>query len=389
MKKSIIILGVGNCGNQVASLAVKKYPELFDAIAINSSQADLSMISKSENILTLKIGNNDEVEGSAKNRTKMKEYLKNDIMNILGNQNLQEMIASKKYCYIISSAGGGTGSASAPILMDILRTYFPDTNFILIGVLPALGSSICEHGNAEEYLKEVFEILGTNTTYMMYDNDATSNLPSIKGLEIVNENIVEDLRVLSGIDNYPAQFDSIDEADLESIITTPGRLMVTRITKGLTEKNLEDNNLDDIIINGFKKSCHAETDRNKVITRMGIITYFTPAVNNLYTTNFEKVYEFIGTPIERFNHNAVNDKNESMNFMDIIVSGLSPVNDRARKIKEKIEELKTSLASDDASQYIFSGESTSYYMAAIRKKQIKKETQVEKFNPLDFFNKYQ
>lgn len=388
MKKMTILFGIGNAGNQVASLAAKKYPDLFDAICINSSQADLSMIQKSESVLTFKIGNDDEVEGSAKNRTRMKEYLKADIMNILNNKDLQDMVSSKKYCFVVSSAGGGTGSASAPIMVDILRTFFPDTNFILVGILPAIGSSICEQGNAEEYLREVYSTLGESATYMMYDNEVVSNLPSIKGLEVVNENIVEDLRVLTGIDNYPAQYDSMDEADMESVITTPGRLLVVRLTKGLTEKNLEDTKLDDMIITAIKKSCHAETDRNKVITRMGVITYFTPNVNNLYTTNFESVYEFLGTPIERFNHNAVNDKSESMNFMYVLASGLSPTNDRATKIRDKIEELKKSLASDESSKYIYSGDSVSYDMAAVRKRQDKQNRQVEAFNPILFFDKY-
>ena len=388
MKKMTILFGIGNAGNQVASLAAKKYPDLFDAICINSSQADLSMIQKSDSVLTFKIGNDDEVEGSAKNRTRMKEYLKADIMNILNNKDLQDMISSKKYCFVVSSAGGGTGSASAPIMVDILKTFFPDTNFILVGILPAIGSSICEQGNAEEYLREVYSTLGESATYMMYDNEVVSNLPSIKGLEVVNENIVEDLRVLTGIDNYPAQYDSMDEADMESVITTPGRLLVVRLTKGLTEKNLEDTKLDDMIITAIKKSCHAETDRNKVITRMGVITYFTPNVNNLYTTNFESVYEFLGTPIERFNHNAVNDKSESMNFMYVLASGLSPTNDRATKIRDKIEELKKSLASDESSKYIYSGDSVSYDMAAVRKRQDKQNRQVEAFNPILFFDKY-
>jgi len=36
MKKSTILLGVGNCGSQIASLGAKKYSSLFDAICINS-----------------------------------------------------------------------------------------------------------------------------------------------------------------------------------------------------------------------------------------------------------------------------------------------------------------------------------------------------------------
>ena len=47
-KKKVAIIGVGNCGGQIAYLAEKKYPELFDTVYINTSLSDLSMVSNSE-----------------------------------------------------------------------------------------------------------------------------------------------------------------------------------------------------------------------------------------------------------------------------------------------------------------------------------------------------
>ena len=82
MNKKIAIVGVGNCGSQVAALAEKKYPELLDSIYINSSDSDLSMIAN-EGAKKFKIGKKEEVEGSGKNRSKMKEYLMADIQEIL------------------------------------------------------------------------------------------------------------------------------------------------------------------------------------------------------------------------------------------------------------------------------------------------------------------
>ena len=77
------IIGIGNCGNQVAYLAEKKYGTLFESIYINTSSSDLSQIQPSNENLVFKIGDEDEVEGSGKNRSKMKEYLRSDIKNIL------------------------------------------------------------------------------------------------------------------------------------------------------------------------------------------------------------------------------------------------------------------------------------------------------------------
>lgn len=387
MEKKIAIIGVGNCGSQVAALAENKYPDIFDSIYINTSESDLAMV-KSNDSLKFKIGKKNEVEGSGKNRTKMKEYLMNDINRILTDEKLQNTIAPKRYVFIISSAAGGTGSGATPVLMEIMRQMFPDTNFILVGVLPQISASLMEQGNALEFLTELYDVLGDRTTYMIYDNENTADLPPTQALEVINENIVEDLRILSGVDNYPTPYESIDEADMESIISTPGRLLVTRLDKGLSEKNMEDNNLDEMIIKSIKKSAHAETDRNKRVVRWGIITYFTDSVNRLYTSNLDGLSNFIGTPVERFNHNAINPNNENLNFLYMIASGLSPINDRVTKITNRIEELKNALANDDSSKYILSGDGASYDVLEARRKADKRANTPEEINPADIFKKF-
>lgn len=386
--KKAVIIGVGNCGSQVANLAERKYPDLFDSIYINTSESDLSMVSGKEE-LKFKIGDKDIIEGSGKNRAKMKEFLMKDIERILGDENLQEVIRAKKYGFIVTSAAGGTGSGAGPVLMEIMQQLFPDTNFILVGVLPQIGASLMEQGNTLEFLNELYNVLGEDTTYMIYDNEATSSMPPTKALEVVNENIVEDIRILTGIDNYPTAYESIDEADMESILTTPGRILVVRLTKNLTEKSMEDNNLSDMIVKAIKQSCHAETDRNKKVVRWGIITYFSDRVNSLYDPELTGLQDFIGTPIERFNHNAINESGkEPLNFMYLVASGLSPINDRVQRVTDRIEDLKNALASDESSRYILSGDSTSYEALSARRQAEKRAKMPEEINTNDIFKKF-
>ena len=386
--KKAVIIGVGNCGGQVANLAERKYPDLFDSIYINTSESDLSMVSGKEE-LKFKIGDKDIIEGSGKNRAKMKEFLMKDIERILGDENLQEVIRAKKYGFIVTSAAGGTGSGAGPVLMEIVQQLFPDTNFILVGVLPQIGASLMEQGNTLEFLNELYDVLGEDTTYMIYDNEATSSMPPTKALEVVNENIVEDIRILTGIDNYPTPYESIDEADMESILTTPGRILVVRLTKNLTEKSMEDNNLSDMIVKAIKQSCHAETDRNKKVVRWGIITYFSDRVNSLYDPELTGLQDFIGTPVERFNHNAINESGkEPLNFMYLVASGLSPINDRVQRVTDRIEDLKNALASDESSRYILSGDSTSYEALSARRQAEKRAKMPEEINTNDIFKKF-
>ena len=187
MNKRICLIGVGNAGSMVASLAAKRYgSSLFDSVYINSSDADLSQI-KADNTIKFKIGDREEIEGSGKNRLKMKQYLREYIKSIILSEEFTEMLSDKKYVFIIASTAGGTGSGSAPVLFEILRMRFPDIHFILVGILPKLGASLMEQGNSLEFLNELYTDLGDNTTYMIYDNETVSDKSPTEGLEIVIE----------------------------------------------------------------------------------------------------------------------------------------------------------------------------------------------------------
>ena len=151
---------------------------------------------------------------------------------------------------------------------------------------------------------------------------------------------------------------------------------------------MEEGNLDDIIIKNIKNGAHAETDRNKRVIRWGIITYMTDATNRLYDSRHPKLQEFIGTPIERFNHNAINDGNESMNFLYLIAAGMSPINDRVKKITDRIEELENALAKEDADRFILSGEGASYNVMEERRKEDRKNRAQKTVSTSDIFSKF-
>jgi len=384
MKKEICLLGLGNCGCQVVWLAEKRYSTLFDTVYINTSASDLSMVGGA---MKFKVGNEDDIEGTGANRFKMKTYIREELETILRSRDFVKLINDKKYVFLIVSTAGGTGSGAGPGLMHVFNTIFPDTHFILVAVLPQIQSIEGSQENTREFLKELYNDLDENTVYMMYDNETRADHSDTECLDLVNDYIVEDIRILSCIDNYPTPYDSIDKADMESIIKEPGRLLVTRIKKGLTEKVLEDTSMDDIIIKAIKQSCHTETDRNKRVGKWGIITYFTQEVNKLYQSRLEKLCDFIGTPIERFNHNAINDKGESQNFLYLIASGLSPINDRSRKIDERIQELRKAKASDESGKYI-STDDTEYNAILARKKKIEEQKRSEDVKPKALFDKF-
>lgn len=345
-RKKIVLIGIGNCGNQIAYLGEKKYPDLFDAIYINTSEADLAQVASDSN-LKFKIGENADidVEGSGKNRSRMKKYLKGDIESILKDQRFNDTVLEKNYAFVLVSAAGGSGSGAGPVFTNLLSKSFPDTRVQLYGVLPNLeNASLLELANTLEFLDELYTKMLPDTRYALYDNDTVADMPITIGLSTVNDNIIEDIRVISGVDNFPTPYESIDDADMDTIVSSPGRQIVIRLGEDINEKALEDGNLDKMFIKAIKNSNHAELDRARKVARWGLITYFTSAVNALYSPKLPELESFLGTPTVRFNHNAVNEGSDKLNFINLIAAGLPPINDRIAKYTERVKELQNAMA---------------------------------------------
>ena len=354
------IIGLGNCGGQIAFTAESKYPELFKCMYMNTSKDDLNKIGG--NSLKFKIGDSDNeaddiVEGTGRNRKLMRNYLKKYLGPILGNDDFTSFFMGKNYVFIIASAAGGTGSGSCTPLMEILQEYFPNIHFILVTTLPPLTSSSREQKNAMALLKDIYTKMSTEITYMVYDNGSITGRSPNETFGEINDQIIEDLRILTGIDNHKSKFDSIDETDLKVILTTPGRLLISRLSE-VTEKKMEDSTLDESILKAIKKSCHTETNRDRKVLRWGIITHLTKEADSLYVNEFPKLEGFLGTPIERFNHHAINNMDdEKLNFVHFIASGLSPINDRSDKIATRIHELTEAAKSNKAASFKYADDS--------------------------------
>ena len=136
------VIGIGNAGSQVASLAVS---EQMDAVVINSSENDLSTIP--DNVIKFPLG---DLRGAGKNREEAKKFLKDSIKKILQTDEFVEFMDKKDVIFVVSSTGGGTGSGISPILTQILKKMFPDSYVILVGILPTLDEAYSTQINTLE-----------------------------------------------------------------------------------------------------------------------------------------------------------------------------------------------------------------------------------------------
>ena len=329
------IIGIGNTGNQIASLAYERLK--VPAMAINSSEKDLETIS--DNIpKTLIKDAEGESQGAGKNRTLAKKYLKDSIVSFLSSKDVQEFIKELDVLFIVSSTGGGTGSGTSLIMANVISSMFVNVHVITIGILPVMSEALSAHVNTLEYLNELYSNL-EGQTYMLYDNDSYYDSPSYKMMEIVNNEVVSDIDVLRCTYNYTTKYDSIDEQDMKRLISFPGRIMIARL-EDVKERDLDKSSIEEMLINKIKNNAHVEIQRDKKVIGTGIIVNLSEAVFSDFDNHIPSVRGFVGDPDHDFNHLVLNSDRKMPNNIFLIMSGMSQVNDRITKTSDRIEEIE-------------------------------------------------
>ena len=328
------IIGVGNTGNQVAALAASELG--IPVLAINSSEKDLETV---RNKIPCHLIKSEEgpSQGAGKNRMLAKEYLKASIMGIISDSSITDVIAEQDIVFVVSSTGGGTGSGTAPLIYSILSQTFPDTLFIMIGVLPVMSEALSAHVNTIEYWKELYSIDGV--VYMMYDNEKYADMASYQALSAVNKEIVADIDVLRCQYNYTTPFDSIDEEDMRRMISCPGRIMVVRL-QDIKERDVDNIGIEEMLVKRIKTCAHAEMQRDQQVVSTGVISNLSENISGEFDNHIEKVREFVGTPDHDFTHTVVNSERQMPNNVFLIMTGLSPINERINRTNDRISEIE-------------------------------------------------
>lgn len=324
------IIGIGNAGSQVAALAHDKLK--IDAFVINSSENDLQTIP--EDIPRILVG---DTRGAGKERGSAKVFLKDSIMTIMNDKERVQSF-KKDILFVVSSTGGGTGSGIAPMLGEILSSIVAGTKIIIVGILPTLKEALSTQLNSIEYLEELYNTID-GATYMLYDNNKLASLPSTTMMKKINQTIVDDIDVIRGTYQTTTQYSSIDEKDAMNIMNTSGRIVIVSL-RDLKEKDIDEITIEELLINQFKVNAHCEIQRDKIIQRTGIISNLEERINDRFDSHIPTIQEFIGVPVEEFEHIVINADRHQENSVFLIAAGMTQVNDRIRRINDRIEEIQ-------------------------------------------------
>lgn len=303
-----LIIGVGGCASNIVKVAANsKYLDDVDMYAIDSvlSSIDVSMMNKVTVIPII----SDEKNGSGRNRERgkaMYEFHENqgvfkDMYNHAEN--------SKSPVIVITSAAGGTGSGSAvPVCKALMHRGI---QVIPIIVCPNKEDPTAFHLNTNDLFVELGEI-GVET-YAIFENRKGD-----ADYDPINQEVVNLIEIIFGKRYDKTDLDSIDDSDLDVILSTPGRFMavsaeassISALRKEITRK----------AFSGFQPPWSQEDSKqNTIMTAYSLTSMFA-------NTDFKTVFEEINNRLENVYdeyRNIVNEDNNGLSSASVIIAGLS------------------------------------------------------------------
>lgn len=215
----ITVIGCGACGNSITAKIEEFIRELdgnkenTSFVGINTSTEDLASVSLSHKIHV----NNSK--GAACNRESSIQDLAESIDEILDE--LKGYIIEDSIIFIATSLGGGTGSAIAPTLAEILL----DEGYTvgMICVLPADNESLKIKDNARQAFNEIEALKPRMGSIFILDNNATDKMK-------INSTFASLFTSVMCINNK-SQDGNMDLAEIEACLKTPSFSIITRAGK--------------------------------------------------------------------------------------------------------------------------------------------------------------
>jgi hypothetical protein len=369
----IAVIGTGNCGSMLANDACEALG--IDGIAINGSERDLKLVS-CPRVIPFKTGDG---KGTGKDRDTAKKFFLEDSGLTLDNKFIG-VIENNDIIIVATSTGGGYGSGSSTELMELLTQMYPSKVIIAAGVLPFNDEQYAAFEGSKSWLKELMNL---GIGYMLYDNNQfTDRMSPNKAAKMVNECFIEDLRVLQGDYINKTFTGGIDERDMLTVLSVPGRIVADSIL------DLEPSDvLDGSIVKTIKEHIKNETAHADLVSDKEIL-----ASAMMYT---------LGEEFDEFKSNIKSDLQtefgvhvkDTTNFADdednkyvfhsvaLILSGLSAPNMVIDKIVNKANELSDGINKRKASMSkLFKDDTEPKVKAVTAKQSFAEETVLNKAN---------
>lgn len=309
-----LIIGLGNCGTEIIK-AITKSELLSDAklYAIDSvaSSIDLSSIDRVKVIPII----SDEKNGSGRNRERGAEMYNIHESNNEFAEMYNDAKLAKSPVIVITSSAGGTGSGSSVCLCKSLVKR--GIKVIPIIITPDMSEPVAFHLNTNDLFVELADIKDAEgadgiSTYSIFQNPKdTANYDKI------NSDVVSSIEIILGKCYDHTKRDSIDDSDLDMLLSTPGRFIAATATApniDMLRKAITQN-----VLSGYQPGWNVEEVANIfLMTGYSLSSMFA---DEDFASVFADIRKRTPNTYDEF-RNISSDPNKSECKATVIVTGL-------------------------------------------------------------------
>lgn len=359
----IAVIGTGNCGSMLANDACEALG--LDGAAINGSERDLRLVT-CPRVVPFKTGDG---KGTGKDRDTAKKFFLED-SGLTLDKKFISIIENNDVIIVSTSTGGGYGSGSSTELLELLIEMYPTKVFIAAGVLPFQSEQYTAFEGTKLWLRELSKL---NVAYMLYDNNQFTGMTPNKAAKMVNENFVKDIRVLQGDFIGRTFTGGIDERDMLTVLSAPGRIVVDSI-EGLEPSDIKGGSIIRTLADHIKEaSAHAEMVSDKEISASAMMYTLGEDFDDFKGAIKEDLQTQFGAHIK----DTTNFSDDDGNSVAVVLSGLSAPNMVIDRIINKAATLGEDINKRKASQSkLFKDEEGASVRTVVAKRSFADETSV-------------
>lgn len=303
-----LIIGMGNTGSQIVRAAAESEIltdcKLYTIDSVTSN-VDMKTVNSIESISLI----SDDKAGSGRSRERGAAMFEFHDNNGTFDELYAEAQKAKTPIIVITSSAGGTGSGTTPPLCR--KLIAAGIQVIPIIVCPAMEDPVAFHMNTNDLLLELQK--AEISTYCVFRNEYGK-----ADYRNINKEVVSAIEIILGKRYDATDKDSIDDSDLDVILSTPGRFMAVEAS-AQTPSDLK-RRITERVLNGHQP-CWNMTDAESgtLMTAFALSSPFAAG-------DFEEVFSELNARIKnRFDEYRNICNKDGMCKASIIVAGLPPV----------------------------------------------------------------
>jgi tubulin-like protein CetZ len=352
---NLSILAVGQAGGNIANLFSEKgYP----ALVINSSQRDLETCQNIDPNHRLHLVNS---EGAGKDREEAIRLITNNWESCLSFVKEHFSQPSTELIFVIFSCGGGTGSGSSPLLLNILTNELESKTIVACPILPSKNDSILAHINTLECLEQLSEL---DICIIPIDNSKADSDSKNQIYNQINHSFVDLVDSIVKQTELNSQYGNLDRKDMLNLFKTPGFCCLSHVDIANVNKtiSLTSDSITHAITDSWDNSIITSPSYSKLI-RFGLIfngqENFMPLIITKNILN-----DFGNSPLDIYEGYYTQNKGD----IYTILTGLTFNTDRLKQI-----EYKTTHETESLQNALTASHSISYKPSSLNIKPVDKQ----------------